>query len=367
MSVISRYLNRMFFTRLAVVGFAVLGFATVLDLVDVVDDLAISPEGPLLAGLRYVALRLPLMISELLPICALVAGLLMVGDLMRHRELAVLWGSGITPYQLMSFLVPAILILIGLRLVVEDRAVPYAAQQLRAWGIGDFKHHAEEGEAGGFYWLRNGNDVIRLSANAVSVGELLELTIFDRDAEGLLLERIDAKEAQTVPGGIELVDVIRRKVGAGRAEKVDQLFWPAPIDVNRVALLARPARELSLGELIEVLRAGAYGMRADEPYATWLHLRIAGSLVPPLLLLVAVGLARRFERTASIAPVFITAVATGFTFLILGGVLSALGEVGIVPPVIAAWLPTLGLAVLVLFLAQGRHRLRAVPATWRTA
>ena len=50
------------------------------------------------------------------------------------------------------------------------------------------------------------------------------------------------------------------------------------------------------------------------------------------LMMLAFALVRRFSRTASIAPVFMAAVAIGFSLLIVSGVTSALGEVGFIAP-----------------------------------
>ena len=69
------------------------------------------------------------------------------------------------------------------------------------------------------------------------------------------------------------------------------------------------------------------------------------------LMMLAFALVRRFSRTASIAPVFMTAVAIGFTLLIVSGVTSALGEVALLNPILAGWGPPLCLAMIVLWLA----------------
>ena len=127
--------------------------------------------------------------------------------------------------------------------------------------------------------------------------------------------------------------------------------WPGQIDIDRIQLLARPPRELELVQLLRDRAAGGYGLRAQEPYLTWLHQRIAGAFVPMFLMMLAFALVRRFSRTASIAPVFMTAVAIGFTLLIMSGVASALGEVALLNPIIAGWGPPLALAVIVLWLA----------------
>jgi LPS export ABC transporter permease LptG len=353
----------MFLVRLGVVLFGIMGFAVVIDLLDVAEELARAPEGALPAGLRYVGLRLPIMFSELMPIAAMIAGLLTVADLLRHRELVVIWSAGVRPLTIVGLLLPAGLALVGAKFLVDDAGVPRAATALRAWGIGEYRHQLEQGGAAGAYqWLRSGGDVVRLSANAASVGKLRDLTVFRRDPRGLLTERLDAPEAEPVPGGWRLKDVTRRIIEGRRTERVPTVDLPVGIDVEQLRLMARPPRELPMSQLAQIAAAGGYGLRALEPYRTWLHQRVAGAWIPMLLLMLPFALVRRFSRTASIAPVFLAAVGTGFTFLIVGGVASALGEVGLIPPALAAWGPTGALAALVLGLAvrDGMTRPRAV-------
>lgn len=350
MTVLTRYLNRMFLIRLGVVLFGIIGFATVVDLLDVAEDLVQAPEGAISAGLRYVGLRLPIMLSELLPIGALIAGLLTVADLLRHRELVVIWSSGIRPLVVLRLLLPAGLALVGVKFLVDDLALPRAAAELRLWGIGEYRPSPADGQAGAFYWLRNGDDIIRLSAAAVATGRLEDVTVYRRDPEGLLTERLEASQGTALEGAWRLQDVTRTRIGRQGSERLPTYDLPVAIDLEQVQLMARPPRELPLLRLAEITATGGHGLRALEPYQTWLHQRIAGALVPMFLMMLAFALVRRFSRTASIAPVFLTAVGIGFTFLIVSGVASALGEVGLLVPALAAWTPTLALAALVLSL-----------------
>lgn len=358
MSVLSAYLNRLFLVRFVVVLFAVIGFAAVLDLLDVADDFVASPDGAFMAGSRYFALRLPIMLSELMPIAALIASLLTVADLLRHRELVVIWGSGVRPIGVLRLLMPVAALLVVGKFAVDDVALPRAATALRLWGIGDYRHHAGDGQAGDFYWLRNGDDIVRLSANGATAGRVLDITIFRRSPQGILTERIDAPVAEPIETGWRLLDATRSVVGARQIEQLPALDWPGTIDLARVRLMARPPRELPLVQLWDIVGAGGYGMRAAEPYLTWIHLRLAGAFMPALLMLLAFVLVRRFSRTAGIAPVFMTAVAIGFSLIILGGVGSALGEVGFLAPWLAAWTPTVALAAFILLLAEFGGSLR---------
>lgn len=358
MSVLSRYLNRMFLVRFVIVAFGVIGFAAVLDLLDVADDLLKAPQGALSAGLTYFGLRLPIMFSELMPMSALIAGLLAVGDHLRHRELVVIWSSGIAPAGLLRLLLPAFLLLVGGKFLVDELALPRAATELRLWGIGDYRHQATEGQSSSYYWLRSGDDIMRLPVNAVAAGQLLDITIFRRNPAGILTERIEAASAEVTGTGWRLHDVTRARIGTRQIEELPTLDWAGSIDLERVRLLARPPGELPIHQLRKIIAAGGYGMRATEPYVTWLHQRISGSFVPGLLMLLGYAIVRRFSRTATLAPVFLAAVTIGFALIILNGIGSALGEVGLVPPVMAAWTPTVVLALAIMALTLGRGRLR---------
>ncbi|MFO1072147.1 MAG: LptF/LptG family permease [Geminicoccaceae bacterium] len=362
MSVLTRYLNRMFLVRLAVVMFAIMGFAIVVDLLDVAEDLAREPGGALPASLRYVGLRLPIMFSELLPVASLIAGLLAVADLLRHRELVVIWSSGVRPITVLRLLLPAGLLLVGAKFAVDDIALPRATTALRTWGIGEYRHQVMEGQSGPYYWLRSGADVVRVSANAVSAGALRDVTVFRRDPAGILTERLDAPKAEVIAGGWRLLDVTQRIIAGRQIAHLPTLDLPEVVDLEHIQLMARPPRELTLLQLGQITAAGGYGLRAIEPYRTWMHQRIAGAFIPMLLMMLAFALVRSFSRTASIAPVFLTAVGTGFTFLIVGGVASALGEVGLLSPLLAAWSPTVVLATIVLGLALRDGAARPRPA-----
>ena len=68
-------------------------------------------------------------------------------------------------------LLPAGLGLIATKLVVDDRV--YRGRHGGAASMGESASIAPavaEGRAGRYYWLRSGNDIVRLSANAISAG-----------------------------------------------------------------------------------------------------------------------------------------------------------------------------------------------------
>ena len=87
MSIITRYLNRHVLVRLLVVLFAGVGFALLFDLLDVGSRVMRRSDLPDAIALgRYALIRLPTLVSELLPLVTLIASLVAVLDLLRRRS-----------------------------------------------------------------------------------------------------------------------------------------------------------------------------------------------------------------------------------------------------------------------------------------
>ncbi|MDX6748638.1 LptF/LptG family permease [Geminicoccaceae bacterium 1502E] len=354
----TRYVSRMFLVRFAVVLFAVAGFALLFDMLDVSSKVLRRSDGVVMPLLRYMALRLPTLLTELLPVVTLVASLLTVVDLLRYRELVVMWNAGLSRRGLLLCLWPVCAVLLAGKFLIDDRAVPSTIPELRAMRVGDFKNMMQPG--GEHRWVRSGQDAIRLPADAAAEGRLEDLLILHRDEDGLLLAQIQAARAEQVEDGLLLHEVVRRPAGAQPAEQLASLPWPVHIDLAKVALMSKMPRELRLTQLVDVVRNEGFGIAPDEGHRTVLHSRIASSLGLCALALLPFALPRRFSRLGMSLPMFAKGLGLGFVYLIFNGVLLALGEVGLVQSELGAWLAPLGLILVVLLLA-GIHERRAVP------
>src|SRR5690606_31857414 len=115
-------------------------------------------------------------------------------------------------------------------------------------------------------------------------------------------------------------------------------------------LLDCPPRELALAVLSDLWRSGGFGRRPHALYATWVHALIAQFFAAPLLLCLAFALGQGWRRTGELTRLMLTGLALGFGFFIVNGISIALGEVGFLPPLLAAWAPPLLLASVVAHL-----------------
>ncbi|MEZ5825844.1 MAG: LptF/LptG family permease [Geminicoccaceae bacterium] len=362
MSVLSRYLNRLYLGRLFFTTLGIAMFALLFDLLEASDDLDGTGGNVVTSLLLYGALRLPTLLSDILPIAALLAALFTASELLRSSELVIMWASGLSVLRIMLLLVPTGLLVVGLKLANDDFAVPHAVETLRSWGVGDYRQ-AALGADEGFLWVKDGMDVVRLPLfEDRETTEVENLLILRLDADGALLERLHADRARMSPGLWKLSNVTRNRVGGRAVERIDELEWPNGLPMERVTALARPPQEVGLAGLIDIVRHDGYGVSTTERHRTWLYYRIASAFVPMLMSFLGFALAYRFTRGGGIASLFIRGISIGFSFLILSGLAIALGEAGFLPPSLAAFGPSLLLATIIFTTAWRVSRHRAAGA-----
>src|SRR5690606_2633682 len=94
MTTLHRYLARHFLLRFLLV---LLGISLAVIAFELTEALG-SDEWTFETVSRYALLRLPSLMAQLLPIATLIAGLLTVGELLRHRELVAAWAAGLSQY-----------------------------------------------------------------------------------------------------------------------------------------------------------------------------------------------------------------------------------------------------------------------------
>lgn len=349
MTTLHRYVARIFVQRFLLVLLGISGAVLAFEIVEVLNDLGgDAVEASTIA--RYAALRLPSFLAQLLPVATLVAALLTAGDLLRQRELVAAWSAGLSQPRLLLGLLPLLLLLGGLQFLLNDQVVPRTTDALRAWGVGEFRTTGLLTSRDGSVWLRSGNDIVRVSAQDLEAERLAAVTIFRRNAQGELLERLDAAEAERQEQGWLLRQVVRHATAPYGSDVLPELLWPGEIELEHLRLVARPPRELAFLDLWALLASDGYGQRPRELYETWVNARLAQFFGAPLVFCLAFALAQGWRRTGEMTRLMLSGLALGFGFFILDGASVALGEVGFLPGWLAAWSPPTLLACLVAHL-----------------
>lgn len=211
-------------------------------------------------------------------------------------------------------------------------------------------------------WLRHGDDIVRIRRFDAAAGRLDGVTIFQRDEEDNLIVEIKATTAIHHNGGWTLQDVPRSWVGSGIVEHQDQLSWSDDLEPALLASTVIHPRNTPWTRLFRILHAPGLGTQPAYRYKLWLQERLAAPPATTIaMILIVVALARPF-RGRTTQGLVIT-IGVGFLCWAFYGLVLTFGDLGLIPPALAAWTPVpvfLAIAWSIILHDDRRRRHRRV-------
>lgn len=335
-------------TLIAVGGlFAVLS-ALVL-LVDLIENLRFMekvPDGTFGLALSMTLLRAPSLAQTLIPFVFLFGSIWMFHQLNKRSEISVMRSAGLSVWRLLA---PAALIAALSGIVIITTLDPISA---RLYAHAETLKHRKQGADqnlvrifGDGIWLRQHNNDGQLIINASNYdderGALEKVTIWRFDADNALLERIDAAEAFLSGRTLELHDARLR------SPESDQGSY-TPIYAVRTSLTAANLRErVAAPETLSIWRLPRFIILAEAAGVPTIryNMRFHDLCSTPLKLLAMVLIAAAFSmrpaRSGGAMKLAILSVFAGFGLYILAEISTAMGESGLAPEALAAWIPAL--------------------------
>ena len=339
-------LTRMIIMRFVMILFGISVFFITLDVFTNADDVLAINDGRLSSLGEYALLLLPSTTSIFLALCVLLSLLLTLIELSYRSETVALWASGVPPLKILIMLLPLGALLGGINFLINDQAVPNAAPVLRSWGIGEYgKERLKVGEQDPI-WMRAGNDILRAAGSNAQATELTNVTIFRRDANGLLVEQIMAKRAVLTNGRWELSDVAIYYQKNVLPNRVKTFIYSGTMRPAAAGARSGNPKEMSLSDLNYFIDNSGFGIRPAHVYETWWHKRITLLLSSWLMIAICLPLAVRYRRGGGIGVILGLGIAFGFAFFLFDGISLTIGELGHVAPWLAAWTPVLVFAGL---------------------
>ncbi len=337
MSVLVSYLSRLLLARFALLLFGLTAFILVLDLM--VNANSLLRGGGLEAIARYAYLRTPVIVSDMIKIASLLAGLFAFAGLIRHGELTAIWGAGVSQVGLFVRLLPVAVLLGGLQFAVDNLAVPASVNALYDWGVGDYKKPRAGDGAKAVTWVHVGDDILRVPTANIRGETLSDFTVFQRDSEGDLLARLDIVSARYADGVWELSDITVTGGDGGTTRHEARRDWAIGLDPDSFGRLSTHPRHLAFDQVRRFAGGDGQGTWAPYLYRTWLYEKLTACLVPLLMLFLSAALAQQIQRDGHLELLFLSGAAIGFAFFIFNGITLAMGEVGLLPPLFASAVP----------------------------
>lgn len=354
MNVLSRYLSWRLAQYVMITTFLLSSLALAFDLMQEWDDVTRTTRVAIEPLLMYSVLRLPQIVAEMLPVGSILGGIFLFGLMMRNSELVAAWAGGASASRMMIGLLPVGVALMSFQFILNDRLVPSSLTELYGRQVGDYQRDLTMGADMDAVWLRSGNDIIRLPTRDAHAGRIEDGRVFRREPNGMLIEQIDFRGAEPGDEGWILHEVRRHSATTGETIRQARFFWRGRIDIENLPLIAGDITELPLTSIGRLIDNGGFGQRPTSLYETWFHHRLASALPPFLLVCLVVSLAQRFRRSGGIVLLAVSSLGLGFAFLVFDNTAFAFGEVGLIAPWAAAWLPKITLGLLIAYLVT-RH------------
>jgi lipopolysaccharide export system permease protein len=320
------------------------------DMFDRFDDL-IHYGGLGLLGLEYFALKLPLIVSQILPVASLAGVLLGFALLNRSGEVLACQQLGISRLEMaVPVLVVAVLIS-AFDFIVSETVVPAATREAKyIYSVQLKKRQLRAVFANRRIWVRVRDGFISVESYDKARGELAGVTHYQLDDQFGLKDLTHATGAkwdghQWVPtaltsfqlaegGAVTNTHTPRLELGLTPADFGLVRFDPEEFSVWELDRYIQDLRNMGLDP-------GGYVVDRDLKYAMPLA----------CLIMVALGMALSLDplpRNLSLGRSFGLAIVIGFGYWLSLGITSSLGRSGLLPGMVAAWLPNFMFSMIAL-------------------
>jgi lipopolysaccharide export system permease protein len=344
---LARYLRSLLAVRTIGALLALGGLLQVLDLLDTTTDILSRGQG-LRGILQYSALRSPTVLLQALPIAALIGAVFSFSALAKQNEVVAMRAAGLPFRRAVLALLPVVLGVALLHALLAEVVVPRSQRALTAWWAQlppstDVENDVDEN----LLWFRSAGAIVGVATVLPDGRRLDQVRIYQRDEQGRMRQRIVADHARYAEHQWTLEHAVVTEFGDGHSLPVaDTLRWDTPLRPADLQRLSAAEPYVSGGLASAVLAGEQSGIKTPAYYRTRIQHSFSDPLTALVMLLLATPVAVALTRGGAGGSQVLVALACGLGFLLVNGLLGALGQASLIGPVLASWVAPLGFIAL---------------------
>jgi lipopolysaccharide export system permease protein len=350
MTVLDRYIIRALLGGVLVVMTVLLVLGALFVFIGQQDDIGVGAYSALDA-LWFTLLSMPQQVYELMPISALIGGLIGLGSLARGSELTVMRSAGLSVWRIAGSVFLGGLLLVGAAVLIGEYLAPPLQQMAKQQKA--FSKFANVSFAGrGGAWVRDGNLIINVAQQS-SDSEFAGMQVFELSPQHELLAMSRAATARAqADGGWLLSSFAETRFGESQiaATSTPQRRFDSTASAEFLGLTVAEPRQLEtrvLRRLIGNLESNGLDAR-PQVFAYWS--RIARTTAIVFACLLAVPFVFGSLRAAGSGARTVVGLLLGIGFFLAQNMLESGAVVFDTDPLILAWVPTTAMALLALVL-----------------
>jgi lipopolysaccharide export system permease protein len=345
-------LHLYFIRKFVLLFFGLLGlfflFQTFIDLIETLRRFQ-GVEVSFWGVLRLTLLNVPQGLYQILPLVMILSAIALFIGLARSSELVVVRATGRS--GLRALVAPAtVALLIGALMVAVFNPMVAAttklhdriSQELRDGSV-DVLSLSAEG-----LWLRQGGaegqTVIRAASANPEATVLYDVTFISYAPSGGPLKRIEAAQAQLVPGAWELSQAVVWPLSSG-VNPEGSVARHLTLRISSTLTQERILESFGAPNAISIWDLPAFIGQLDQAgfstrrHAVWMQMELAQPFFLLAMVLIGAAFTMRHSRSGGTGLAVLASVLLGFGLYYIRNFAQVLGENGQIPVLLAAWAP----------------------------
>lgn len=351
MPILDRYILSAFLRNLALVLLTLVTLYSLIEFLEKVDDF-IEHQAALRYYLTYPLYKLPVMLSNSLPMAVLLATFATIGGFSRSNQLTAMLSGGVSFTRVSRPLFISSLVLAIIMLFANLWLVPWSSSESNYILRTEIQGKNTQTLSSKELYFRDGNQIIRINQAFPAQGMLIGLTIVEFNENFMPIKRIQAEQARHLQKGQwRLENAIIWSFSP--ATKTVSSFEQQPelvFDLKRgpaeaVRLWSRP-EDLPITELINFTEKVESEGYDAKPYQVEIHVRFAKAVIPVIMVLVGIPFSLQRGRNTSFSLGIVISLIIFVTYFILYATFNVFGAIDVLPPLIAAWAANILMALI---------------------
>jgi lipopolysaccharide export system permease protein len=296
-------------------------------------------------GLTYLALKVPYYFNLILPLCFLVALLIVIIIMIRGNEVIIVRTAGVSTFALLKPLITLSLVLVLFSFALSEWVIPGASSAAEyVYRVKIKKEQAYVYFKNDRIWFKRGNTVCNIDFFDAKTDEIKGITVLKLTPTYSIQKRYDAMLGSWQRDRWVFTGVLERTFdNNGFESKVAHHTYEGliqePPSVFKIA--NKDPEEMSYKELkkhISKLRRNGHDVKR---YTVDLYDKLSFPFINVIMVLAAFSVGLRYSKTKHISIGIFSGVCLGALYFLFHSVARTLGYSQIFPPLFAAWFSNL--------------------------
>ena len=352
MQILARYIATAFFKNLVLVLLGLTGLFFFQTLLTQINDFEFAQK------IIFNLYDIPSMMVMVAPPSVLLATILTFSALSKTNELVACHSIGIGLKQMIGVLFPIVFVMCCFSLVAQDRILPAFNQKKNSFYWKEIQHKPD------FFldvkqekiWYRSNNLIYHLRNFDAKNERILRLGVYVFDTDFDLVEHIEAETATYDGKDWHLLDGKSTHFNAVTGFPITKLFKERILRINEhpsdFKMIEREVDRLRIKDLIHFIQTNKKSGIDSKTFEVKLHSRFSLSFIPIIMFLLAVPFAVSHARAGRLGRDMLIAFTITFFYWLSYSLSLSFGQNGVLPPLVAAWAPSVIFGVLALFLLR---------------